>query len=72
MKMITTRAEKYIESITSVITLANGAVPRITVGTDYALLRDEESQLNESRRALLKRPNETPSTGSICTSAPLE
>jgi len=58
MKIITTRVEKYVESITSIITLVNVAVPRITVGTDYALLRDEESQLTESRRAPLKRPNE--------------
>ena len=37
MKSITTQIEKYIDSLTAVIILANGTVPRITVGTDNAL-----------------------------------
>ena len=37
MKNITIQIEKYIDSITAVIILANGTVPRITVGTDDAL-----------------------------------
>ena len=37
MKNITTQVEKYTESIKAVIILANGTVPRITAGTDYAL-----------------------------------
>jgi hypothetical protein len=34
---IATEIQKYIDSITAVLILANGTVPRITVGTDYAL-----------------------------------
>ena len=37
MKKITIQIEKCIDSITAVIILANGTVPRITVGTDDAL-----------------------------------
>jgi hypothetical protein len=37
MKSIATQVEKYIDSVTAVIILANGTVPRITVGTDYVL-----------------------------------
>ena len=36
-RSITAQVEKYIDSITAVIILANGTVPRITVGTDDAL-----------------------------------
>ena len=37
MKSIIAQVKKYIDSITAVIILANGTVPRITVGTDDAL-----------------------------------
>ena len=37
MKSILTQVENYIDCITAVIILANGTVPRITVGTDDAL-----------------------------------
>jgi len=37
MKNIATQVEKYTDSLNAVIILANGTVPRITVGTDYAL-----------------------------------
>ena len=37
MKSIITQIEKYIDSLTAVIILANGTVPRIAVGTDDAL-----------------------------------
>jgi len=36
-KSITAQIKKHINSITAVLVLANGTVPRITVGTDYAL-----------------------------------
>jgi hypothetical protein len=36
-KSITDQITKYIDSITAVLVLTNGTVPRITVGTDYAL-----------------------------------
>ena len=31
-----TQIKEHIESVTAVLVLANGAVPRVTVGTDYA------------------------------------
>jgi len=34
---IATEIQKHIDSVTAVLILANGTVPRITVGTDYAL-----------------------------------
>ena len=34
---IATEIRKHIDSITAVLILANGTVPRVTVGTDYAL-----------------------------------
>ncbi len=34
---IATEIQKHINSVTAVLILANGTVPRITVGTDYAL-----------------------------------
>ena len=37
MKNITIQIAKYIDSITAVIVLANGTVPRITIGTDDIL-----------------------------------
>lgn len=37
MKSIATQIEKYIDTITAVIILANGTVPRVTVGTEDAL-----------------------------------
>ena len=37
MENIATQVEKHTDSITAVIILANGTVPRITVGTDSAL-----------------------------------
>jgi len=37
MENIATQVEKHTNSITAVIILANGTVPRITVGTDSAL-----------------------------------
>ena len=37
MENIATQLQKHTESITTVIILANGTVPRITVGTDSAL-----------------------------------
>jgi hypothetical protein len=37
MKNIATQVEKHTNSITTVIILANGTVPRVTVGADYAL-----------------------------------
>ena len=36
-KSITDEIKKHIDSVTAVLVLANGTVPRITVGTDYAL-----------------------------------
>lgn len=36
-KSIATQIEQHIGSITAVLILANGTVPRVTVGTDYAL-----------------------------------
>ena len=36
-KNITTQIEKHITSVNAILILANGTVPRITVGTDYAL-----------------------------------
>ena len=36
-KSIATQIEKHIDSVTAVLILANGTVPRVTVGTDYAL-----------------------------------
>jgi len=36
-KSIATQIEQHISSVTAVIILANGTVPRVTVGTDYAL-----------------------------------
>ena len=36
-KSITDQIKKHIDSVTAVLVLANGTVPRITVGTDYAL-----------------------------------
>ena len=36
-KSIATQIKKHIDSITAVLILANGTVPRVTVGTDYAL-----------------------------------
>ncbi len=37
MKNIATQVEKHIDSITAVIILANGTVPRVTVGTNDTL-----------------------------------
>jgi hypothetical protein len=37
MKSITNQVEEYVDSITAIIFLANGTVPRITVGTADAL-----------------------------------
>ena len=36
-RSIATQIEKHIDSVTAVLILANGTVPRVTVGTDYAL-----------------------------------
>ena len=36
-RSILTQIQKHIDSITAVLILANGTVPRVTVGTDYAL-----------------------------------
>ena len=36
-KSIATQIEKHLDSITAVLILTNGTVPRVTVGTDYAL-----------------------------------
>ena len=36
-KNIAAEIQKHIDSVTAVLILANGTVPRITVGTDYAL-----------------------------------
>ena len=36
-KNITTQIENHIKSVNAILILANGTVPRITVGTDYAL-----------------------------------
>ena len=36
-KSIATQLEQHIGSVTAVLILANGTVPRVTVGTDYAL-----------------------------------
>ncbi|KZV68359.1 hypothetical protein PENSPDRAFT_634475 [Peniophora sp. CONT] len=36
-RSIATQIQKHIDSVNAVIILANGTVPRITVGTDYAL-----------------------------------
>jgi len=37
MKRITAQIKAHIDSITAVLVLANGTVPRMTVGTNYAL-----------------------------------
>jgi hypothetical protein len=37
MKNIATQVEKHTNSISAVIILANGTVPRVTLGADYAL-----------------------------------
>ena len=36
-RSIATQIKHHIDSVTAVLVLANGAVPRLTVGTDYAL-----------------------------------
>ena len=36
-RSIATEIQKHIDSVTAVLVLANGTIPRITVGTDYAL-----------------------------------
>jgi hypothetical protein len=36
-RSIATQIQKHIDSVTAVLVLANGTVPRVTVGTDYAL-----------------------------------
>jgi hypothetical protein len=36
-RSIATQIEKHIDSVNAVLVLANGTVPRLTVGTDYAL-----------------------------------
>ncbi len=36
-KNITTQIENHIKSVNAILILANGTVPRITIGTDYAL-----------------------------------
>ena len=36
-KNITTEIQKHIDAVTAVLIIANGTVPRTTVGTDYAL-----------------------------------
>ena len=36
-RSIATQIKEHIDSITAVLVLANGTVPRVTVGTDYAL-----------------------------------
>ena len=36
-KSIATQIQQHIDSVNAVLILANGTVPRITVGTDYAL-----------------------------------
>ena len=36
-RSIVTQIKEHINSVTAVIVVANGAVPRVTVGTDYAL-----------------------------------
>ena len=36
-KSIATQIQKHVDSINAVLILANGTVPRLTVGTDYAL-----------------------------------
>ncbi|KAG8809632.1 hypothetical protein FRC17_003355 [Serendipita sp. 399] len=36
-KSIATTIQRYIDSVNAVLILANGTVPRVTVGTDYAL-----------------------------------
>ena len=36
-KNIATEIQKHIDSVTAVLILVNGAIPRLTVGTDYAL-----------------------------------
>jgi hypothetical protein len=36
-RSIVTQIKKHIDTITAVLILANGTVPRVTVGTDYAL-----------------------------------
>ena len=37
MKSVTTRVEKYIKSITSIVVVVNSTISRITIGTDDAL-----------------------------------
>ena len=36
-KSIATQIKQHIDTVTAVLILANGTVPRVTVGTDYAL-----------------------------------
>jgi len=36
-KSIASQIKKHIDSVSAVLVLANGTVPRVTVGTDYAL-----------------------------------
>jgi len=36
-KSIASQIKKHIDSITAVLIVANGTIPRVTVGTDYAL-----------------------------------
>jgi len=36
-KSIATQIEEHIDTVTAVLVLANGTVPRVTVGTNYAL-----------------------------------
>jgi len=36
-KMLAMQIEKHVDSISAVLVVANGTVPRVTVGTDYAL-----------------------------------
>ena len=36
-KKITAQVKKHIDSVTAVLVVANGTVPRVNVGTDYAL-----------------------------------
>jgi hypothetical protein len=37
MKSNATQIEEYIDSISAVLVVVNGSIPRVTVGTDYAL-----------------------------------
>ena len=36
-KSIASQIKKHIDSVPAILVLANGTVPRVTVGTDYAL-----------------------------------